>query len=164
MFWLFPHSGNYVNTRLVSLSNNASQDTEGRVEVNYQGQWGTVCGNNWDENDATVVCNQLGYSGPSSANVGVYGRGLGTVWLNNVRCTGREGSLASCNHDGWGDHTDTCRAGAAGVICSNATEIGNASNFLYFASKRRKPRQVTSVRLPYQKVGLYMQILFSRTF
>ena len=92
---------------------------EGRVEIYYRGTWGTVCDDNWDKNDARVVCRQLGYSfavsAPHSAR---FGQGSGKIWLDDVQCQGNETSIVNCRHRPWGVH-NCGHHGDASVICSS---------------------------------------------
>ncbi len=39
-----------------------SSYNEGRVEVCYNGRWGTVCGDGWTEREVSLVCTGLGFS------------------------------------------------------------------------------------------------------
>ena len=93
----------------------------GRMEVLHNGAWGTVCSyDNWDLQEATVVCRQLGY-GRAVAALVEYGGGSGPIWYGNVRCNGSEASLTQCAHRGLGVHYCT-HSRDVGVIC--ASECG----------------------------------------
>ena len=92
---------------------------EGRVEIFFDGTWGTVCDDGWDLNDARVICRELGYPGAVSApHSAGFGAGNGTIWLDDVRCRGSESSITECFHRGWKVHN--CRHSEdASVICSS---------------------------------------------
>lgn len=94
---------------------------QGRVEIFYGGQWGTVCDNLWDLLDASVVCRGLGFKNATEALGGAaFGPGSGPVMLDEVECTGTEPSLANCTSLGW--LKSNCRHNQdAGVVCSNET-------------------------------------------
>eukprot|EP00057_Strongylocentrotus_purpuratus_P012434 XP_011666908.1 PREDICTED: deleted in malignant brain tumors 1 protein-like [Strongylocentrotus purpuratus] len=104
----------------VRLVDGASAN-EGRVEVNYQGSWGTICNDSWDIKDATVVCRMLGYTGVSSAMVR-FGEATGDIILDNVGCYGSETHIAQCTHGGYEIHN--CEHSEdVGVICSGKAEL-----------------------------------------
>lgn len=111
--------GSDLEMRLVNGGNRCL----GRIEVKFQGRWGTVCDDNFNINHASVVCKQLecgsAVSFSGSAN---FGEGSGPIWFDDLVCNGNESALWNCKHEGWGKH-NCDHAEDAGVICLNGADL-----------------------------------------
>ena len=114
---------------------------EGRLEIAYNGEWGTVCDDYWTETDAAVACRRLGRAGEVEALVGSPFGGAARdvpVWLDDVQCTGDESDLLACPRNGGvavGAHNCKIRPRHeedAGVRCAATTDA--AQGHLIFRS------------------------------
>ncbi|XP_064200254.1 lysyl oxidase homolog 3A-like isoform X1 [Anguilla rostrata] len=92
---------------------------EGRVEIFYKGEWGTICDDDFTLENARVLCRQMGFVGATGwRHSAKYGPGTGKIWLDNVQCSGTEKSIEFCQSRGWGN-SDCTHDEDAGVICKD---------------------------------------------
>jgi hypothetical protein len=97
-------------------------------QVFVDGEWGTVCDDDWDVSDAAVACRQLGFSAdgaqalsssPTSGLPRAYFSGNDSIRINmdDVGCIGTEAALHDCAFVTW--QNETCdHSEDAGVRCS----------------------------------------------
>ena len=98
------------------ISTSAAITITGSVEVFADGQWGTICEDGWDINDAHVICRQLGFPSAIKAfSSATHGQGSGQIWIHSLECTGNESHIYECSHNDYNcDHS-----GDASVECSS---------------------------------------------
>lgn len=88
-----------IEIRLMD-GNNA---TTGRIELKYKGTWGTVCDDNFGQEEGEVACRMLGFesSTPIIHSEAAFYPGTGPIWINSIVCTGDELSLRDCKSEEW---------------------------------------------------------------
>ncbi|XP_010765619.1 scavenger receptor cysteine-rich type 1 protein M130-like, partial [Notothenia coriiceps] len=97
----------------------------GRLEVNSNQSdqsnqsdpsWSSVCEADFDQQDAQVVCRQLGCGAPSVLQGALYGEGEAPVWTKEFQCGGHESALLDCSS---ASERNTCSPGTAvSLTCS----------------------------------------------
>lgn len=122
---------------------NGRSQCEGRVEVYFNGTWGSVCDDLWGIQAAQVVCQQLGcgmaLAAPRSS---LFGDGSGPIFLDDVRCLGTESNLGYCRHLGLSVHNCDHHEDA-GAICSGTQSL---LDFTFLPSN--KPGRATRTQGP----------------
>merc|ERR1712195_239198 len=129
-------------------------DMQGRVEVWHAGSWGTVCDDGWTNEDAQVVCRQLGFddSTATANSRAQYGAGSGSIHYDDVACTGSEDSLASCPAL-QGSH-NCAHSEDAGVECSTTASVGGSGAGSGTQAPTEAPPQApTAPAIPVRLVG-----------
>ena len=117
----------------------------GKVEIQYQRQWGTVCGYDsaWGISDAHVICRMLGYKAADAAIIYIEGETSRRMLMRNVGCSGNEKSIAECSHNGWWNVYSSCSNKAnAGVVCQ--TGGGKKDKYLlhYYRTNINKSKAI----------------------
>ncbi|XP_050402747.2 scavenger receptor cysteine-rich type 1 protein M160 isoform X1 [Patella vulgata] len=116
--------------KLTNIRLAGGDNASGRVEVYVEGPnlWGTVCDDLWSDDDAAVICHQLGYAtGTAVKRAQNFGQGTGPIWLDNVGCLGTEDDIRDCKHNGLSVHN--CQHYEdAGVFCGGGVYIPPTTN------------------------------------
>ena len=112
------------------LGGDGSTEKEGYVEaLGFNGQWGGVCDDGFDINDANVICRMLGFPSAiaalafssADASYGTAPSGNDFV-LDDLGCTGSETSIFDCPHPG--EWIENCEAtDIAGVLCATSNQF-----------------------------------------
>ena len=122
-YLLYP-AGTVCEEEAIRLVNGASNN-QGRLEICFNNLWGSVCDDQFDNNEAKVACRQLGYSNYElsvAVGFGYFGRGQSAIHLDELRCVGTETRIADCVHGGVGNHN--CGHNEdAGVICVGKIDL-----------------------------------------
>ncbi|KAL6460186.1 hypothetical protein MHYP_G00319450 [Metynnis hypsauchen] len=100
----------------------------GRVEVLHGETWSTVCDADFDQQDAEVVCRELGYGPPVEVlGAAAFGEGEGQVWSEELQCRGNESQIHFCPTSSSLKHTCSHESDV-GLVCAGRIKLIGGSH------------------------------------
>uniref|UniRef100_A0AAY5ET83 SRCR domain-containing protein n=1 Tax=Electrophorus electricus TaxID=8005 RepID=A0AAY5ET83_ELEEL len=100
----------------------------GRVEVLHGKTWATVCDADFDQQDAEVVCRELGCGAPVEVlGAAAFGRGEGQVWTKELQCRGNESQIHLCPKSSTLKH-DCSHDNDVGLVCADMVRLVDGSS------------------------------------
>ncbi|KAG8003244.1 hypothetical protein GBF38_007654, partial [Nibea albiflora] len=106
---------------------NGTSLCSGRLEVKSDQLWSSVCEADFDQQDAEVVCRELGCGAPSVLQGALYGEVEAAIWTKEFQCGGHESALLDCRSSG--STRNTCSPGkAVGLTCSEPVRLVGGSS------------------------------------
>ncbi|XP_075940206.1 CD5 antigen-like [Anarhichas minor] len=104
---------------------NGTSLCSGRLEVksNQSNQWwSSVCEDVFGQQDAEVVCRELGCGAPSVLQGALYGEVEASMWTKEFQCGGHESALLDCRSSG--SDRNTCSPNkTVGLTCSEPVRL-----------------------------------------
>ncbi|XP_049330438.1 scavenger receptor cysteine-rich type 1 protein M130-like isoform X7 [Astyanax mexicanus] len=95
----------------------------GRVEVLHGESWFTVCDADFNQQDAEVVCRELGCGSPVEIlGAAAFGRGEGPVWSEELQCRGNESQIHFCPKSSSLKH-NCSHDNDVGLVCSDSVRL-----------------------------------------
>ncbi|XP_068556270.1 antigen WC1.1-like [Anas acuta] len=104
----------FLDLRLVN-----GNDCAGRLEVFYNGTWGSICSNHMSQLTAITACKHLNCGDGGEIDKDFkYGRGSGPTWLDHIDCNKQHSSLWHCQSDPWDPQSCDNRAEETHISCT----------------------------------------------
>ncbi|XP_049333098.1 deleted in malignant brain tumors 1 protein-like isoform X8 [Astyanax mexicanus] len=100
----------------------------GRVEVLHGESWVTVCDADFNQQDAEVVCRELGCGSLVEVlGAAAFGRGEGPVWSEKLQCRGTESQIHFCPKSSSLKH-NCSHDNDVGLVCADSVRLADGGS------------------------------------
>ncbi|CRG95592.1 LCCL domain-containing protein, putative [Plasmodium gallinaceum] len=141
--------------RIVDVNGSPSNNGVGRLQIYYNGTFGSVCSEGWAKESEKIVCQELGYTGLKGSGfshhlcANISGENLcghDTEKINavNIKCKGNEKYLKNCPHETHEDiycsHDEDIVIGCSGEGDASGLGISGKKNLMNLEKKNFHPK------------------------